>query len=104
MEKRICEMNQKYLHFDAAKLYPFLQTVLPRFMKFNIMFQRRCFQLIASFVQFDIIQKFDITAADFNIENQHTDAGIFVGYKTRSFLETCDASTEKKEKKTSLQV
>ncbi|KAJ8891675.1 hypothetical protein PR048_004203, partial [Dryococelus australis] len=40
-------------------------------------------QLIASFVQFDIIQKCDITAVDVNKGNRLIDAGIFIGHKTR---------------------
>lgn len=104
------ERIRSTLHSDAAKLYfLFLQAVLPRFNKFNVMFQKEkpiihklypeiCVllrQFIASFVQFELLQKCDITAIDFKRENQLSAEGIFIGHNTRSFLESSDINLEK---------
>lgn len=92
------------LHSNAARLYfLFLQATLPRFTTFNTMFQHeRPFvhklhyqmcsllrQFIASFVKFQVIQKSDYLNAeiDYSRPNQLNNESIFIGNKTRTFLE-----------------
>lgn len=100
------------LHSPSAKLYfLFLSAVLPRFTKFNLLFQQdqpyvlklyseACIllrQFIASFVQFQIIQKAaDITSVDIHRENQLSDAAIFVGHATHTFLENHEISSQER--------
>lgn len=89
------------LHSSSAKLYfLFLQAVLPRFEKFNLLFQQErpylhklyseiCVllrQTIASFIQFSVIQKSDLTSVDLQQQNQLPDNSLFIGHATATFL------------------
>lgn len=102
------------LSSDSARIYfLFLQAVLPRFTKFNTMFQHErpiiqklhkemCTllrQFIASFVQFSVLQRSDYInkEVDCSRRNQLPDDGLFVGTKTRSLLETGIISAEEKK-------
>lgn len=105
---------QSTLHSDYAKLYfLFVQAVLPRFTKFNIMFQHEspiihklhkemCSllrQFVASFVQFSVIQRTDFVniEIDYSKKNQLNDASLFIGHKTRTLLEEGNITCEEKK-------
>ena len=99
------------LHSPTSILYfLFLQAVLPRFTKFNVMFQHSrpyihklkkemhalLRRFLASFVQFSVIQKNPITEIDFTKMNQLPDASLFIGHETQSHLESINISNEDK--------